>query len=186
MVANVSWNIDYYLEYCFYIMYVKNVLKNRKTFHQSGMKFKNWREIKSFKIYTQKSNIRSLSLNEDNFFFKFKKIFPWVTLRMYYETAEAFISLIQRKKQARNFFESKKLFSDHIAICKFAWFKETFFRVWDLTEQHIQKNAWRRNFVIRESLDWIIFAIWSIESMMAFNCGLLESWNKTYSEAQLS
>ena len=48
-----------------------------------------------------------LSVNEDNFFFKLKKIFLWVTLLMHYATAQTFISLIQRK----NLFKSKKKIS---------------------------------------------------------------------------
>ena len=35
---------------------------------------------------------------------------------MYFATEQTFISLIQRKKQSRNFFKSKKLFLDRIAI----------------------------------------------------------------------
>ena len=56
------------------------------------------------------------------FFFKLKRIFLWVALRMYLATAQTFISSIQRKKQLRNFFKSKKLFFSRIAIHKFIYF----------------------------------------------------------------
>ena len=35
----------------------------------------------------------------------------------------SFVSLIQRKKKSRNFFKSKKIFFDHIAMHKFVEFK---------------------------------------------------------------
>ena len=70
-----------------------------------------------------------LSLKEDNFFFKLKRISLWVILRIYYATAQTFISLIQRKrKQSRNFFKSKKIFFDRITMHKFVWFKEILFK----------------------------------------------------------
>ena len=60
-----------------------------------------------------------LSLNKDNVFLKLKKIFLRITLCMYFATAYTFISLNQRKKKSKNFFKSKKLFFERIAMHKF-------------------------------------------------------------------
>ena len=40
-------------------------------------------------------------------------------ITLYYATAQTFISLIQRKKESENFFRSKKLLFDRLAIQKF-------------------------------------------------------------------
>ena len=49
-------------------------------------------------------------MNEDKCFFKSKNRFLWVTLRMYYATAQTFISLIQRKRTMKNSLWIKKSF----------------------------------------------------------------------------
>ena len=65
-----------------------------------------WRVKKRFYWfkYSTGKNLRNnlfnfITLNEKKFFFKLKKIFLWIKLRMYYATAYTFISLIQRKKK---------------------------------------------------------------------------------------
>ena len=89
----------------------------------------------------------SLSLNEDNYFFKLKKIFLLVTLRMLYATAQIFIFLIQRKKKLENFFCIKETFllpyrnAQIRSIQKnFVWIKETFF--WLKRAVFLESNHW--------------------------------------------
>ena len=83
--------------------------------------------------YTIDKNVRNnifnfVTLNKENLFFKLKKIFLWITLHVYYATAQKFISLIQRKnKETKNFSNSKKLFFERIAMHQFVWFKEIVF-----------------------------------------------------------
>ena len=63
------------------------------------------------------------------FFFKFKKILLWTTLRMYLCDCADIHSLdSKKKKQLKNLFKSKKLFFDRIAMHKVVWFKEIFFK----------------------------------------------------------
>ena len=56
---------------------------------------------------TEKIHLILLFFNKDNFFFKLKKIFLWVILRMYYATVQTFISLIHRKKTIKFFFKKE-------------------------------------------------------------------------------
>ena len=48
---------------------------------------------------------------------------------MYYATAQTFVSLIQRKKKSRNFFESQKLFFARIAMHKSVWLKKKLYQL---------------------------------------------------------
>ena len=69
-------------------------------------------------------------MNKENFFFKLKKIFLWITLSMYLcDCADNHFNNSKRKKQSRNFFKSKKLFFDRIAKHKFIWYKEICFEL---------------------------------------------------------
>ena len=65
-----------------------------------------------------------ITVNEGNFFFKLKNIFLWITLSMYYATAQTFISLIQRKK----------------IIKKLHWIKETFPRLYSNAQIFVEPN----------------------------------------------
>ena len=65
-------------------------------------------------------------------------IFLWVTLRMYYATAQKFISLIKKKETFKKFLQIKETFVSpysNVQICliqrNFVWMKETFFWVYD-------------------------------------------------------
>ena len=85
-----------------------------------------------FKYNTGK-NLRTnlfnfITLNEDKFFFKLKKISLLIALHMHLcDRADIHFLNSKKKKQSRNFIKSKKLFFDRIAMHKFVWLKVMFF-----------------------------------------------------------
>ena len=102
----------------------------------------------SFKKYIFNHLFNLNTLNEENVFFKFKKIFLWITLHMQYVTVQTFISLITRKKQSRNFLKSKKLSFDFIAMHKCFWPKESLLSQRNCTAKnvlHLTKQCCQMN-----------------------------------------
>ena len=95
-------------------------------------------------------------MNEDNFFFKLKKIFPWVTLRTYYATAQTFISVIQKIKIIKKFLCIKETFiwpysNAQISLIqrKNVWIKETFFYPTVIVKYTVKEKIslnWRKFF----------------------------------------
>ena len=122
--------ITYYFWNLRYLSYQKSCFWEKEFSYD----FKTWKDIISH-IFTQKKislikkkclwikqicalpyGQQKVSLIQRNFlivffFFELKKIFLWVTLRLYYATTQTFISLIHRKRKT---------------IKKYLWIKEIY------------------------------------------------------------